>query len=190
MPRCECPILRVPRFRATDSSYRTSTAFRCWVLASCYTGSFQTRYSYLLTKEVSSHSRFLGFILMVNSLFINRNQLGYWSQSERVSGTSQTAAFGVSAESVVALGYSPPAILTLFIVCIALMALPLIFSMRKLKGNMVAGGYNSLVLSAACHAITRSARNARSASTKEAPPESPDHGGRVENLTDAGILII
>ncbi|KAI1395263.1 hypothetical protein F4819DRAFT_478975 [Hypoxylon fuscum] len=31
------------------------------------------------------------------------------------------------------------------------MPLPLLFSLRQLQGNMVAGGSNSLVLSAACH---------------------------------------
>ncbi len=59
--------------------------------------------------------------------------------------------FGVSENDLVAIGYSPPAILTLFIVCTLLATLPFLLSLRKLEGNMVTGGCNSLVISAACH---------------------------------------
>ncbi|KAI3330772.1 hypothetical protein F4824DRAFT_330161, partial [Ustulina deusta] len=59
--------------------------------------------------------------------------------------------FGVSGPSLIAIGYSPPATLALLIVVFLLFPLPFFFSQTKVKGAMVNGGTNSLVISAACH---------------------------------------
>ncbi|KAI1753982.1 hypothetical protein F4782DRAFT_539270 [Xylaria castorea] len=53
--------------------------------------------------------------------------------------------------SLIATGYSASATLLLFITTLVLVPLPLLFSLYKLKGEMIAGGSNSLVISAACH---------------------------------------
>lgn len=64
--------------------------------------------------------------------------------------------FHVTDDSLIAMGYSPPAILSLFIVACILIPLPFLFSLRKLQGKMVAGASNSLVISAACHCCVSS----------------------------------
>ncbi|KAK8077001.1 hypothetical protein PG996_003171 [Apiospora saccharicola] len=50
-------------------------------------------------------------------------------------------------------GFSPPAVLSTLVVGATLAVIPLLVSLYKLPGDMVAGGCNSLVLSAACHAV-------------------------------------
>jgi hypothetical protein len=52
---------------------------------------------------------------------------------------------------LISAGYSPSATLFLFITASILVPLPFLFSLCKVKGKMVAGGSNSLVISAACH---------------------------------------
>ncbi|KAI3330453.1 hypothetical protein F4824DRAFT_478678 [Ustulina deusta] len=59
--------------------------------------------------------------------------------------------FNVSDGGLVALGYSVPAILALLATMSALALVPFVFSFIRLRGNMVAGGSDSLVISAACH---------------------------------------
>ncbi|KAK8044795.1 hypothetical protein PG993_004819 [Apiospora rasikravindrae] len=59
--------------------------------------------------------------------------------------------FGVSESAAVALGYSPMAITITCFVGYLFAASPFIFRCRRLKSQMVLGGTNSLVLSAACH---------------------------------------
>lgn len=59
--------------------------------------------------------------------------------------------FRVSDGSKIALGYSPLALLILFVISFVVMSLSIIFGFHRLKGNMVAGGCKSLVISAACH---------------------------------------
>ncbi|KAI1390105.1 uncharacterized protein F4822DRAFT_443108 [Hypoxylon trugodes] len=58
--------------------------------------------------------------------------------------------FRVSNESLISLGYSPSALLIFSILCFIALCLPILFGFYKLKGDIVAGGSNSLVLSA-CH---------------------------------------
>lgn len=58
----------------------------------------------------------------------------------------------MSDSSLISLGYSTGFILVLFILCVVLIiSPPLLLSLQRLKGDMVAGGSNSLVISAACH---------------------------------------
>ncbi|KAI0848973.1 hypothetical protein F5Y00DRAFT_269901 [Daldinia vernicosa] len=69
---------------------------------------------------------------------------------------STQAYFHLSETSLVSLGYSTPAILALLVIGCAIVPLPLLFSLRRPKGKMVAGGSNSLVMSAACHCFISS----------------------------------
>jgi hypothetical protein len=79
----------------------------------------------------------------------------------------------VSKDALVAVAYSPLALFTLGVVCLAIVPLSLVFAMKRLKGNMVAGGSNSLVLSAACHAIPR---KDKSNNVGKVPPSSVSQG--------------
>ncbi|KAI0532325.1 hypothetical protein GGR58DRAFT_490699 [Xylaria digitata] len=60
--------------------------------------------------------------------------------------------FGLSESSFIAIGYSPFFLLVLFIASfIFIVCPPVLIGVKKLKYKMVAGGCNSLVISAACH---------------------------------------
>lgn len=54
-------------------------------------------------------------------------------------------------DAFIAVGVSGQAFLILFIISGVLCVLPVLFSFRKSPGDMVSGGTNSLVISAACH---------------------------------------
>jgi hypothetical protein len=58
---------------------------------------------------------------------------------------------GVAWDATIAMGYSPLSLVVSFCVLLVFVVSPLIFRTRKLKNDMVVGGTNSLVLSAACH---------------------------------------
>ncbi|KAI1476650.1 hypothetical protein F4774DRAFT_420586 [Daldinia eschscholtzii] len=92
--------------------------------------------------------------LLSNAFFFFGIEGGFWGKSYRTGNTQ--AYFHLSENSLVSLGYSASAILALFIVGCTIAPLPLLLSLRKPKGNMVAGGSNSLVMSAACHCFIRS----------------------------------
>lgn len=66
-------------------------------------------------------------------------------------GPSTSTGFGVASDADVAVGVSGSALFTLSVISTTLCCLAGIFSFRKLSGDMVSGGTNSLVLSAACH---------------------------------------
>ncbi len=78
--------------------------------------------------------------------------LGYMKSTEpdRIGGY-----FGVYDEPYISIGISANAIFTMLILSLIFICFPIIFSLRKAPGVMVAGGSNSLVLSAACHANIR-----------------------------------
>ncbi|TLD22192.1 hypothetical protein PspLS_08162 [Pyricularia sp. CBS 133598] len=79
---------------------------------------------------------------------------------------------GVSEEAAIAVGFSSQSILITFL-CGCIIALsPLIFRRRKLKSQMVLGGTNSLVISAACHVPVPSQRFAPDSDT--AIPRDPN----------------
>lgn len=67
--------------------------------------------------------------------------------------------FGVSDDSYVAVGVSGSALLAMFIISSVLCISLALFSLRKLSGDMVSGGTNSLVMSAACHVPAVAARS-------------------------------
>lgn len=83
------------------------------------------------------------------------------------------AGFGVSDDSYIAVGVSGSAILAMFVICSVLCISLALFSLRKLSGDMVSGGTNSLVMSAACHFPAIATRSkSRSAPRSEAASRS------------------
>lgn len=64
---------------------------------------------------------------------------------------SIATGFGVSDDSYIAVGVSGSAILALFVLSSVLCIALALFSLRGMSGDMVSGGTNSLVMSAACH---------------------------------------
>ncbi|KAI1090732.1 hypothetical protein F5B19DRAFT_462055 [Rostrohypoxylon terebratum] len=88
--------------------------------------------------------------LLSNAFFLFVMTGGYGTRNLHAD-TASLSYFHVPDDSLISLGYSPPAILTLFIVVCLLIPLPFLFSLRKLQNKMVAGASNSLVISAACH---------------------------------------
>ncbi|KAI1180992.1 hypothetical protein F4777DRAFT_585357 [Nemania sp. FL0916] len=88
--------------------------------------------------------------LLSNAIFIFISEGGYWLGTRPLIGVA--SQLGLSEDtSMVALGYSPIAILTLLIVALVVISLPAIFGCYKLKNIMVRGCSSSLVISAACH---------------------------------------
>ncbi|GAW17037.1 hypothetical protein ANO14919_064860 [Xylariales sp. No.14919] len=89
--------------------------------------------------------------LASNAIFLIIADGGYLT-SKGDPYTELQDLFHVSAESFIALGYSPGFILICFLLSLGLIILlPIILSFQRLKIDMVAGGSNSLVISAACH---------------------------------------
>ncbi|KAI1748328.1 hypothetical protein F4782DRAFT_517671 [Xylaria castorea] len=107
--------------------------------------------------------------LVSNAIFLFIVDGGYFLL-DLGSLTSLQTFFQVSNASFIAVGYSPGFILVVFILTLVLIILlPILLSFQWLKGDMVAGGSNSLVISAACHMtdLDYSQRNIPS-------PEEPD----------------
>ncbi|KAI0382068.1 hypothetical protein F5Y04DRAFT_270683 [Hypomontagnella monticulosa] len=114
--------------------------------------------------------------LLSNSLFVYISEGGYWVGDGVVGAQGY---FHVSDPAFISLGYSPPAILALFIVACILIPLPFLFSLRKLRCKMVAGGSDSLVLAAACHCYASSAPSVKS------PNNQPqDSGNELDDWED------
>ncbi|KAK8038556.1 hypothetical protein PG993_006967 [Apiospora rasikravindrae] len=95
--------------------------------------------------------------LASNSIFILIWEGGYWSNSTPTGSGSALSVdsrnHALAADSVVMVGYSPPAVLATLILVATLATVPLFVSLYKLPGDMVFGASNSLVLSALCHAV-------------------------------------
>ncbi|KAI2463253.1 hypothetical protein F4781DRAFT_133484 [Annulohypoxylon bovei var. microspora] len=89
--------------------------------------------------------------LASNSIFIFISQGGYLVNFYYNTSQNRGSDWGMPQGSMAILGFSPPAILTFFIVCLSIVFIPIIYGLRKLPGDMVAGACDSLVLSAACH---------------------------------------
>ncbi|KAI0898651.1 hypothetical protein F4806DRAFT_494311 [Annulohypoxylon nitens] len=139
-----------------------------------YSQKFQPlRVSYPMGKQISSYRLQLPYKysiplfcisvlchwLLSNAFFLFIMVGGYGASDYSTSNTNNPSYFHVSDDSLIALGYSPPAILSLFIVACLLVPLPLLLSLRKPQGKMVAGASNSLVISAACHCRVSSLSN-------------------------------
>ncbi|KAK6845649.1 hypothetical protein PG995_015759 [Apiospora arundinis] len=96
--------------------------------------------------------------LASNSIFFLIMEGGFWydqlnSSSDAAWHAVDRANKAICRDAVVAVGYSPPAILGLLILGSILATVPLFVSLYRLPGDMIAGGCNTLVLSAACHAF-------------------------------------
>ncbi|KAI0906787.1 hypothetical protein F4823DRAFT_626801 [Ustulina deusta] len=96
-------------------------------------------------------------------------------------------------DSVVLVGYSPPALLTLMIAAIILALIPPIWSMcKRLPPNIVIPGCNSLALSAACH-VSRLSHTVEKADNPDdtrltAPVAfSLQHFGKQSSIDDAEL---
>ncbi|KAI0438838.1 hypothetical protein F4803DRAFT_569172 [Xylaria telfairii] len=88
--------------------------------------------------------------LVSNAVFLYINEGGYWISLGGLTGFSD--AFSVSDRSLIEIGFSPLFFLLLFLASFSFIIFPPVFlGLFKIKGNMVAGGWNSLVVSAACH---------------------------------------
>ncbi|KAI0191032.1 hypothetical protein EV127DRAFT_453382 [Xylaria flabelliformis] len=103
--------------------------------------------------------------VLSNAVFLYINEGGYLSPSlglYKFEGPSS-----ISEGSVIAVGFSPLFFLVLFIASFLLIILPLVLlGFYKMKGRMVTGGWNSLVVSAACHLVDLSQRKLRWGATE------------------------
>jgi hypothetical protein len=61
------------------------------------------------------------------------------------------AGSGLSDDAYVGVGFSTIALLAVFVIACVLAVIPLVLCSRTMKGAMVLGGHNSMVISAACH---------------------------------------
>ncbi|ETS78796.1 hypothetical protein PFICI_08649 [Pestalotiopsis fici W106-1] len=125
--------------------------------------------------------------LVSNTIYIFITEGGYWDTYDNVDGAS--ANLGVSADAMVALGYSPPAIVVVFIVSVVMSIFPMAWSLRKVKGDMVSGGTNSLVISAACHAAVPSVASSachkrRTSRDRNSPKDGDCEGSKNDFLAD------
>ncbi|KAI0972797.1 hypothetical protein F4678DRAFT_429407 [Xylaria arbuscula] len=88
--------------------------------------------------------------LVSNAVFLYVNEGGYWILEDNLTGFND--AFSVSDGSTITIGFSPLFLLILFITSVLFVICPsIVFGFSKTKSDMVAGGWNSLVISAACH---------------------------------------
>ncbi|KAK8108190.1 uncharacterized protein PG998_010203 [Apiospora kogelbergensis] len=91
--------------------------------------------------------------LTSNSIFLLIIEGGFWKSVGGNNMEVSSSNRGLDPESIVAVSYSPLAILITLVVGATLAPVPILVSLYRLPGDMVAGGCNSLVLSAACHAF-------------------------------------
>ncbi|RYC54806.1 hypothetical protein CHU98_g11401 [Xylaria longipes] len=88
--------------------------------------------------------------VLSNAVFLYVNEGGYWDLSLGLYRFEDLGS--VSEGSSIAVGFSPLFFLVLFIASFFLVILPpVLLGFYKMRGNMVTGGWSSLVISAACH---------------------------------------
>ncbi|KAI1277435.1 hypothetical protein F5Y07DRAFT_362955 [Xylaria sp. FL0933] len=120
----------------------------------CSSYRFQLPYTYsipLIFISITLHW------LLSNALFLYVNEGGYWDPSNSLTGFYD--AYSVSDGSTIAIGYNPSFLLALFIAGVVIITVPPLLAFSKMKGDMVAGSWNSLVISAACHVPDNTDRN-------------------------------
>ncbi|KAI0160828.1 hypothetical protein GGR52DRAFT_561863 [Hypoxylon sp. FL1284] len=131
--------------------------------------SYMLQFSYKYSIPLLAISILCHWILS-NSLFTLIIEGGFWLGY----GDTDAEALHVREGSILSLGYSPQAILALLAIGCILLPLPLFFGFRRPHGKMVAGGCNSLVLSAACHCYESFPENVDQ-------ENSDQHAKRIEN---------
>ncbi|KAG6362579.1 hypothetical protein INS49_007671 [Diaporthe citri] len=107
--------------------------------------------------------------VLSNAIFLTIIEGGFWANINQ--DASMAAGFGVSDDSYIAVGVSGSAILALFVISSVLCISLALFSLRKLSGDMVSGGTNSLVMSAACH-VPAIAMRSKPLSARRSEPAS------------------
>ncbi|KAF3763462.1 hypothetical protein M406DRAFT_74077 [Cryphonectria parasitica EP155] len=124
--------------------------------------------------------------ILSNAIFIYIVEGNFWDSSY-ISYSFDLQELGVSEDALVAMGVSGLALLIMTLVSALLCCIPIAFSYRKVPGTMVAGGSNSLVLSAACHASVMARRHWELTNTSDsavregsAYEESNDGNGQVQ----------
>lgn len=115
---------------------------------------------------------------------------GYYSITTSDSSTAPPTGLGLSDDAYIGIGFSSLAILTVFILACVLVPVPIALCIPRIDGDMVIGGSNSRVISAACHAPPSSATPAPPPSAGEEEPRSdPGSGGdsiELDSLLTAG----
>ncbi|GAP88371.1 hypothetical protein SAMD00023353_2900400 [Rosellinia necatrix] len=128
--------------------------------------------------------------LISNVLFLLVIEGGYYG----TEGSRELHdSFRVSDSALVALGTSPGFLLTTLLLAIVLIILPpILISCQRLKGDMVAGATNSLVISAACH-VTEAANTQQDVATDEDPhldtPEHTNHANKQDAEAGAPMAL-
>ncbi|PCD25522.1 hypothetical protein AU210_014625 [Fusarium oxysporum f. sp. radicis-cucumerinum] len=82
------------------------------------------------------------------------------------SPTTSANSIGLSGFGFIAVGYSTMAIMVAIVVFAVVICVPLLLSMRRLPGDMVIMGSNSLAIAAACHASKASKVDISNCSSK------------------------
>jgi len=78
---------------------------------------------------------------------------GYYAFPSYILETNPLQGLGLSPDAYIGIGFSSLAILAVFTLACILILVPIALCIPRLKGDMVIGGSNSKVISAACHAI-------------------------------------
>ncbi|KAL3954246.1 hypothetical protein ACCO45_012202 [Purpureocillium lilacinum] len=104
--------------------------------------------------------------LVSNSCYVFMTDGGFYGSWTR-SPTMRDNSLGLSDFGFVGLGYSTTAIMVSIIVFAVAICFPLVLSARKLPGNMVIVGSNSLAIAASCHASAASTAGRRGPSATE-----------------------
>ncbi|KAJ9150393.1 hypothetical protein NKR23_g3661 [Pleurostoma richardsiae] len=91
--------------------------------------------------------------LVSNALYVFVLEGGYYSVESYGEPIPEAAVVGtgLSDDAYVGIGYSTMALLALFLIACVLAVIPFVICSRRIKGPMVLGASNSLVISAACH---------------------------------------
>ncbi|KAI1116582.1 hypothetical protein F5Y14DRAFT_405839 [Nemania sp. NC0429] len=111
--------------------------------------------------------------LVSSAIFLFVADGGYFERSFNSDYHGLEDIFHVSDTSLITLGYSTGFILVILILYVVLIICPpLLLGVQRLRGDMVAGGSNSLVISAACHLINADVTEGASELTHENESES------------------
>ncbi|KAI0376273.1 hypothetical protein F5Y04DRAFT_273865 [Hypomontagnella monticulosa] len=112
---------------------------------------------YFVTHFLRKNAHFITLLyanapqLILSYCFFSYNNLFTRYLHEFQENYLLTGDWGVIEGAMVVLGYSPRGIFAFLLLSSILSMIPILYSFRKLPGDMVVGACDSLVLSAACH---------------------------------------